>query len=71
MCASVEKNNAVVWCISNRLLHASKVKAFCFLREVWVGGDWEGDIGEDLVVVGPGGVAEVDGGGAGIESLEE
>lgn len=71
MCAGVEENDAVVWSVANRLLHASKIEAFCFFREVWVSCDWEGDIGEDLVVVGPGGVAEVDGGVAWIEAFEE
>jgi hypothetical protein len=69
--ACVEEDDAVVWGICDGFLHAGEVEAFGGLRKVRVGGYRESDIGEDLVVVGPGRVAEVDCGVTRVELREE
>lgn len=71
VCAGMEEDDAVVRSFGDRLLHSSKIEAFCGFRKVGVGCDGNRDIGEDLVVVGPGWAAEVDLGLAGIELGEE
>lgn len=71
MRTSVQEDDTVVWSVGDALFHASEIETFCLLGEVWVCSYWETDIGEDLVVVGPGGVAEVDCGVAWVEAFEE
>lgn len=56
----MEEDYTSVWSIANSVFHAFKVESFGFFGEVWVGRNWELDIGEDLVVVCPGWIAEVD-----------
>lgn len=51
--------------------HAVEVEALCLLVEVGVGGELEADVGEDLVVVRPCWVGEVDGGLLRVEFGEE
>ena len=67
----MQQDNAMIWGIRDSVLHTSEIEAFSLFREVRVGSDREVDVGEDLVVVGPCWVAEVDGGRAGVEFREE
>lgn len=60
--AGVEEDDGALGGVREGLLHADDVEAPGLLVEVRVLGDGEADIGEDLVVVGPCWVAEVDGG---------
>ena len=69
--ACVEEDDAVVWGVCDGFLHAREVETFRGLREVGVGGYRESDIGEDLVMVGPGRVAEVDCGVTRVDFREE
>ena len=59
--ASVEEDDAVLGGLGKSALHAVNVEALGGLVEVGVGGDGNADVGEDLVVVGPCRVADVDG----------
>ena len=54
-----------------RLQHAVEVKALGRRREVGVVGQLQADVGEDLVVIGPCRVGEVDGGLLGVELGQE
>lgn len=67
MCAGVEKDNAVIWGVCDCLFHASEIEALGRFGEVGISGDWEVDVGEDLVVICPCWVAEIDGGFARVE----
>ena len=58
--AGVEEDDAAFWGITESGEHAIEVKAFGGGEEVGVGLDGQMDVAEDLVVVGPGGVGEVD-----------
>jgi len=69
--AGVEENDTSVWSSEDGLFHAGKVEAFGFFGKVGVGCDGQFDVGEDLVVVCPGGVAEIDRGRSGEEACEE
>ena len=60
--AGMEEDNGALGGITKGLLHAVKVEALGLLVEVRVLGDGQTDVAEDLVVVGPCWVAEVDGG---------
>lgn len=71
MGAGVQQDDAVVGSVGDRFLHASKVKTLGSFREIWVGGYWKSDIGENLVVIGPCWVAEVDGGVTWVEFGDE
>lgn len=53
--------------------HGGEIEHFCRRVEVGVVGEGEGDVGEYLVVIGPGGGRDIDGlvGGAGEEFAEE
>ena len=51
----MKENNATLWGGLDTAEHAFEVEAFGFCAEVWVGLYREVNIGEDLVVVGPGG----------------
>ena len=66
--AGVEEDYTTVWSVGDGFLHAVEVEAFGLFREVWVCGDGDVHVGEDLVVVGPCWVAEVDGGFAWVEA---
>lgn len=67
----MKKDDAVIRSFGDRILHSSKIKTLCGVPEVRVGTDGNRHIGENLVVVGPGWVAEVDLGMAGVEFGEE
>lgn len=69
--AGVEEDDGAGGRCLQRMEHAVEVEAFCLLVEVGVGGDFEADVGEDLVVVGPCWIGEVDGGFVGVEFGEE
>lgn len=71
MSTGVKKDDAVFWSFGDRFLHSSKVKTFRGFREVWVRSNGNGDIGKDLVVVGPGWAAEIDLGVTRIELSQE
>ena len=71
MCAGVQEDNAVIWGVSNCLFHSREIEALGGLGEVGIVFDWEVDVGEDLVVVRPCWITEVDGGFAGIEFRDE
>jgi len=60
MGASVKQDNAPIGCGVDSGLHSVKIQALCVLGEVGVDSGGEADIVEDLLVVGPGWVAEVD-----------
>lgn len=60
--AGVEEDDRALGGVREGLLHAFNVEALGLLVEVGVLGDGEADVGEDLVVVGPCWIAEVDGG---------
>lgn len=59
VCTSVQKDDGVFCGIVQRSLHAFEVKALGALVKVWVRRRRHLDVGEDLVVVGPGGVRQV------------
>lgn len=59
--AGVEEDYGAGWGGLEGLEHAGEVEAFGLLVEVGVCGEGEADVGEDLVVVGPCWVREVDG----------
>lgn len=67
----MKENDAALGSFRNRLLHPCKIKTLCGFREVGVGCDGYRGIREDLIVVGPGWVAEIDGVIAGVEFGEE
>lgn len=69
--AGVEENDGSIGGGLDGGLHALKVQTLGLLGEVGVLGNGEADIGEDLVVVGPGWVGEVDGAVALVELGEE
>jgi len=58
--ASMEEDDGAILGLHEGLLHAIKVQALGLLMEVRVFGDGDGYIGEDLVVVDPGRVGQVD-----------
>lgn len=59
------------WSLLDCVLHSSKIQTLGVFREVGICGDGKLDIAEDLVVICPGWVAEVDGGGAWVKLGEE
>ena len=67
--AGVEEDDGTSRGLADAVQHAIEVEAFRLRIEVGVGGEGETDIGEDLVVVGPGWVGEVDG-GLGVRGVE-
>jgi hypothetical protein len=72
VCASVKQDDTAFWSLLYRLDHTLEVKTLGLSREVWVVLDGKLDIGEDLVVVGPCRVGNVDGlglGGRGVVEL--
>lgn len=69
--AGVEEDDGAVGGGGDGGLHALKVEALCLLGEVGVLGDGEADIAEDLVVVRPRRVGDVDGAVALVELGEE
>jgi hypothetical protein len=72
VCASVQQDNTAFRSLLYRLDHTLEVKTLGLSREVWVVLDGKLDIGEDLVVVGPCRVGNVDGlglGGRGVVEL--
>ena len=71
VCAGMEEDDAVIRRLRYRLLHSSKIETFCGFREVRVGSNGNRDIGEDLIVIGPCWIAEIDLGLARIELCEE
>lgn len=71
VCAGMHQDDAAVWGVGDGLLHAGEVEALRLGGEVRVGCDGEGDIGEDLVVVGPRRVADVGRRGTGEEAFEK
>jgi len=71
MGTSVEKDNAVVGGICDCFLHPIEVEAFGRLGEIWICRDGNVNIGEDLIVVGPGWVAEINGRLARVELGQE
>lgn len=69
--AGMEKDDTTVWGGGDGSLHAVDIEAFCLLVKVRVGGDGHAHVGEDLIVVGPCWVGEVDSAVAGVEPVEE
>lgn len=69
----VEEDDGALGSVREGLLHADEVETLGLLVEVGVLGNGQTDVGEDLVVVGPCWVAEVDGrllGGIAIRVVE-
>jgi hypothetical protein len=62
VCTGVEKDDGAGRRCPQRGRHAVEVEALGLGGEVGVVGEGEADICEDLVVIGPGWVGEVDGG---------
>lgn len=60
--AGVEEDDGALGGLREGLLHADDIETLGLLVEVWILGDRQADIGEDLIVVGPCWVAEVNGG---------
>lgn len=69
VCAGVQEDDGAERRCPQRAHHAVEVEALGLGREVGVVGEGEADIGEDLVVIGPGGIGEVDG-GLGLRGVE-
>lgn len=69
--AGVQDDNGAGWSFAQGTEHAVEVETFGFGGEVGVVGELEADVGEDLVVVGPGGAGEIDLGGYGVELGQE
>lgn len=67
--AGVQEDDGAGGGLADAVQHAVEVEALRLGVEVGVGCEGEADIGEDLVVVGPGWVGEVDG-GLGVRGVE-
>lgn len=66
MCTGVKEDDAAFCGGLEAGEHAIEIQTLCGLREVGIGFDGQVDIAKDLVVVGPGWVAHIDGLGCGV-----